>query len=55
MAKPEDFVQLLIRRLLPQPYRRRIDQFYKHHAADCVVVSFPKCGRTWLHMVRNRA
>jgi len=51
MPQPEDVVQLAIKKLLPRSIKRQVADRWKHTTADAVVVSFPKCGRTWLRML----
>jgi len=49
--KPEDLPQRLIKSLLPRTLRRKAYRLYKFHRADYLIVSYPKCGRTWLRVV----
>jgi len=49
--KPEDFTQQLIKTCLPRSQRWRAIQWYKFRKADYIVVSYPKCGRTWLRVM----
>jgi hypothetical protein len=49
--KPEDLPQRLIKALLPRKLRRKANRMYKFHRADYLIVSYPKCGRTWLRVV----
>jgi hypothetical protein len=52
--KPEDLPQHLIKTLLPRNTRRKVNRWYKFRTADYIIVSYPKCGRTWLRvMVSN--
>ena len=50
MAKPEDRVQWIIKKLFPRSFdiKKRAMAAWKFRIADAVVVSFPKSGRTWL-------
>jgi len=48
MPKPEDRIQWLIRKGLPKRHRNRGLDAWKFATAENVVVSYPKCGRTWL-------
>ena len=34
---------------------RKIAQSYRHYCADCYVISYPKCGRTWLRVMIAKA
>jgi len=34
---------------------RNIRSWYLHHTADIFIVSFPKCGRTWLRLIIGKA
>ena len=29
----------------------RVEESYRHHKTDCYLISFPKCGRTWLRLI----
>jgi hypothetical protein len=49
--KPEDLPQQLIKTLLPKDLRRRANHWYKFRKADYILVSYPKCGRTWLRVM----
>ncbi len=40
--------QKIIKTLLPPAVARRLDRRIKLYLCDAVVVSYPKCGRTWL-------
>jgi hypothetical protein len=48
MPRAEDLTEAAIKLLVPKPVAKAIDHRRKLNAADYVVVSFPKCGRTWL-------
>lgn len=50
MAKPEDSVQWIIKKLFPRSFdiKKRAMTAWKFRTADAVVVSYPKSGRTWL-------
>ncbi|MFK7894334.1 MAG: sulfotransferase domain-containing protein [Myxococcota bacterium] len=50
MAKPEDRVQWIIKKLFPRSFdiKKRAMTAWKFGTADAVVVSYPKSGRTWL-------
>ena len=49
--KPEDLPQKLIKILLPRKLRRNANRWYKFRRADYLIVSYPKCGRTWLRVI----
>jgi hypothetical protein len=49
--KAEDFPQTLIKMLLRGNLRRRVNHWYKFHRADYLLLSYPKCGRTWLRVM----
>jgi Sulfotransferase domain len=49
--KPEDLPQHLIKTLLPRNTRRKVNRWYKFRTADYILVSYPKCGRTWLRVM----
>ena len=49
--KPEDLPQQLIKTFLPKNLRRRANHWYKFRKADYILVSYPKCGRTWLRVM----
>jgi len=49
--KAEDFTQQLIKNLLPRHMRRRVMHWHKFRQADYILVSYPKCGRTWLRVM----
>ena len=49
--KPEDLPQRLIKALLPRNARRKVNRWYKFRTADYILVSYPKCGRTWLRVM----
>lgn len=49
--KPEDLPQQLIKTFLPKDLRRRANHWYKFRKADYILVSYPKCGRTWLRVM----
>lgn len=34
---------------------KRLIQWYEHLSTDIFVISFPKCGRTWLHLMLGKA
>ena len=48
MPQPEDLVQLAIKKLLPRSIKRHVADAHRLATTGHVVVSFPKCGRTWL-------
>lgn len=49
--KPEDFTQKLIKTFLPKNLRRQAIHWHKFRKADYILVSYPKCGRTWLRVM----
>ncbi len=49
--KAEDFTQQLIKTFLPKHLRRRANHRHKFRKADYILVSYPKCGRTWLRVM----
>ena len=49
--KAEDLPQKLIKTFLPREMRLRANRWYKFHTADNYIVSYPKCGRTWLRVL----
>lgn len=49
--KPENLPQHLIKTLLPRNTRRKVNRWYKFRTADYILVSYPKCGRTWLRVM----
>jgi hypothetical protein len=46
--KPEDLPQHLFKTFLPRKMALRVNHWYKFRKADYIIVSYPKCGRTWL-------
>lgn len=49
--KAEDFTQYLIKTFLLKHPRRRANHRHKFRKADYILVSYPKCGRTWLRVM----
>jgi hypothetical protein len=49
--KAEDFPQRLIKAFLPRDLRLKVNRWYKLRTADYFIVSYPKCGRTWLRVI----
>lgn len=47
-----------MRTITPKPlvalYEKMMD-LYVHHLTDCYVISFPKCGRTWIRVMLAKA
>jgi len=50
-VKAEDFTQQLIKTLLPRRLGLKVNRWYKFRTADYFIVSYPKCGRTWLRVI----
>jgi hypothetical protein len=50
-VKPEDLPQRLMKTLLPRGLRLKANSWYKFRTADYLIVSYPKCGRTWLRVI----
>jgi hypothetical protein len=45
-----------IKRLILKPrILRKIYGWYRHYRTDCYVISYPKCGRTWLRVMLAKA
>ncbi|MCH7768386.1 MAG: sulfotransferase domain-containing protein [Nitrospinae bacterium] len=41
--------------LLKHRIGRKIANLYRHYHTDCYVISYPKCGRTWLRVMLAKA
>ena len=52
--KPEDLPQRLFKTFLPRKTANRVNRWYKFHRADYFLVSYPKCGRTWLRTMMSK-
>jgi hypothetical protein len=52
--KPEDLPQHLFKTFLPRKMANRVNRWYKFRKADYIVVSYPKCGRTWLRAMLSK-
>lgn len=49
MAKPKQYPgQKAMKKLLPKPAFKQRDRRIKIRLSDAVIISYPKCGRTWL-------
>jgi len=52
--KPEDLPQRLFKAFLPRKTANRVNRWYKFRRADYFLVSYPKCGRTWLRAMMSK-
>ena len=52
--KPEDLPQRLFKTFLPRKLANRVNRWYKFRKADYIIVSYPKCGRTWLRAMLSK-